>query len=239
MHRFPDGIEHEGFYQKQISDYFPAWIGRKTVTLKTGEKQTLVMINDVDSLLYLANQGVLVFHGMLSCANAVNKPDKIVFDLDPSGDDIKELRFAARALKKKLEQCGLHPFIMTTGSRGYHVVTPIIPEYSFEKVHSFARKMAETLAQEYPDRMTTEVSKASRKGRVFIDYLRNSYNQTSVVPYSVRAHEGAPIATPIAWTELSKTVPQQYTIKNIFKRLARKKDAWKGFFKKAKRLVIT
>jgi bifunctional non-homologous end joining protein LigD len=238
MHRFPDGITKEGFYQKQVPDYFPSWIYRKTVPLKKGEKQTLVIVDDADSLLYLANQGVLVFHAMLSCADAVNKPDKIVFDLDPSGDDIKELRFAARLLKKKLEEYGLHPFVMTTGSRGYHVVTPIIPEHSFIKVHAFAKKIADSLADEYPDRLTTEMSKSERKKRVFIDYLRNSYNQTSVAPYSLRAHEGAPVATPINWSELSKTKPQQYTIKTLFKRLSRKQDPWKNFDKKAMRLEI-
>jgi bifunctional non-homologous end joining protein LigD len=238
MHRFPDGIAKEGFYQKQIPDYFPAWIHHKQVTLKKGEEQELVMVDDADSLVYLANQGVLEFHAWLSSARAVNNPDKIVFDLDPSGADIQELRFAARTLKKILEGHKLVPFIMTTGSRGYHVVVPIIPEHSFEKVHEFAQSIAQSLVEQYPDRFTITMSKAQRKGNVFIDYLRNSFGQTSVAPYSLRARENAPIATPIGWLELSKTKPQQYTLKNIFKRLLRKKDPWKDFFKKAKRLSL-
>jgi bifunctional non-homologous end joining protein LigD len=238
MHRFPEGIAKTGFYQKQIPDYFPSWIHHKQVTLKSDGKQELVMVDDADSLVYLANQGVLEFHAWLSSAQAVNHPDKMVFDLDPSGTKIAELRFAAQKLKKMLEGYKLTPFIMTTGSRGYHVVVPIVPEHSFEKVHDFAKSIARDLVEQYPDRFTIEMSKARRKGKVFIDYLRNSFGQTSVAPYSLRARENAPVATPISWLELSKTKPQQYTLKTIFKRLSRKKDPWKDFFKKAKRLSL-
>jgi bifunctional non-homologous end joining protein LigD len=236
MQRFPDGIAKEGFYQKQIPDYFPDWVAHKEVTLKKGDKQSLVVIDNRDSLVYLANQGVLVFHAWLSTTDAIHNPDKIVFDLDPSGSDVKSLRFAAQKLKKILESYKLDSFIMTTGSRGYHVVVPLIPDHPFEKVHVFAKSVAQQLVEQYPDRFTIEINKVKRKKRVFIDYLRNSFGQTSVAPYSLRAVEKAPVATPIAWTDLSKTKPQQYTMKNIFKRLARKKDPWSDFEKKRQKL---
>lgn len=238
MHRFPDGIAHEGFYQKQISDYFSAWVERKKILLKKGTTQELVVINDQDSLLYLANQGVLVFHAWLSPVSSVRYPDKMVFDLDPSGNDLQELRFGARQLKKMLEKHGLTPFLMTTGSHGYHVVVPLVAQYSFAKIHAFAKKIADELVEQYPDLFTTHISKKKRKGRIFIDYLRNAYGQTSVAPYSLRALEGAPVATPIGWSELSRTEPQKYTLNNIFKRLKRVKDPWKNFFKKACRLKL-
>lgn len=237
MHRFPDGIKGADFYQKQVPDSFPNWIKRTTVPLKKGEKQILAVIDDTASLVYMANQAVLVFHSWLSTDKNVNKPTKIVFDLDPEGSDLKNLRFAAKKLKLMLEKHGLTPFIMTTGSRGYHIVAPIVPEHTFETVHAFAKHIANELAEQYSDKFTVEMNKAKRKGRIFIDYLRNSYGQTSVACYSLRAKEGAPIATPLEWSELSKTKPQQYTIKNIFKRLARKKDPWKDFEKKAKKLI--
>lgn len=236
LQRFPDGIDHDSFYQKQVSDYFPSFIQHKTITLKTGEPQTLVIIDGKNSLQYLVNQATIVFHSWLSNTKNINKPDKIVFDLDPSNKDLADLRFGARELKKKLIRYNLTPFIMTTGSRGYHVVVPIIPEHNFEIIHNFARQIVQQLADKYPERFTTAISKSKRTGKVFLDYLRNSYGQTSVAPYSVRAVEGAPIATPIEWSELSKTTPQKYTIKNILKRLSKKGDAWKDFAKQAKHL---
>lgn len=230
MHRFPDGIDAQGFYQKQISDYFPSWIKRKKIMLKTHEAQSLVVLDSKAALIYLANQAVLVFHSWLSSEKNIHKPDKIVFDLDPSKkNSLPDIRFAVRKLKKILESHGLKPFVMTTGSRSYHVVAPIVPDYSFKQVNAFAKEICKELVSDYPDRFTVEMSKSKRNGRIFLDYLRNSFGQTSVACYSLRALEGAPVATPLDWHEFAKTKPQQYTIKNIFKRLARKKDPWKDF----------
>src|SRR3990167_338078 len=238
MRRFPDGITTDGFYQKQIPSYFPTWISYEKIELKKGDDQELVLIDKAATLVYLANQAVLEFHSWLSSVKDIHKPDKIVFDLDPSGNDLKILRLAAKKLKKIIENHGLKPFLMTTGSRGYHIITPIIPEHTFEKVHNFVKHISHTLSTEYNDHFTVEISKSKRKGRVFIDYLRNSYGQTSVAPYSLRAKEGAPVATPIDWSELSKTEPQKYNLKNIFKRLSRKKDPWVDFEKSAKKLDL-
>jgi bifunctional non-homologous end joining protein LigD len=238
MQRFPLGIHKVAFFQKQIPTYFPKWIKRKAITLSTGEKQSLVVLDTPDSLVFLANEGVLVFHPWLSSTKALNKPNKIVFDLDPSGPDIRKVKRAARLLKKILEGHNLVPFIMTTGSKGFHIAAPIIPEHSFEKIRAFTRHIAQELAAEYPKDFTVEIRKAKRKGRVFIDYLRNSFGQTSVAPYSLRAKEGAPVATPIEWKELATTSPQKYTMKNIFKRLARKGDAWQDFEEHAKKLKL-
>lgn len=238
LQRFPDGIDHISFYQKNISDYFPVFVKRITVELKKGDQQTLVVISSVKSLLYLVNQGTLVFHSWLSSTKSVYKPDKIVFDLDPSDKDLKKLRLGARLLKKIVEQYKLVPFLMTTGSRGYHVVIPIKPEHSFDKVHVFAKQIAQEVVDLNPEMFTTTATKSKRRGKVFIDYLRNSYGQTSVVPYSVRALEKAPVATPIEWSELGRTTPQKYTIKNIFKRLSAKGDAWKDFNKYRRSLKL-
>lgn len=238
MHRFPEDINHEGFYQKQISDYFPSWINRYTVDLKKGGSQTLLVIDSATSLMYLANQLVIEFHSWLSSSNTINKPDKIVFDLDPSSTNLKELHFVALQLKNELEQLQLIPFIMTTGSRGYHIAVPIKPLHTFDIVHEFAKNIAQNMSKKYPDLCTTEINKSKRDNKVFIDYLRNSFGQTSIACYSVRAYEKAPIATPIAWNELRKTDPQKYNIKNIFKRLAKKDDPWKDFSKHAKKLIL-
>lgn len=236
LQRFPDGIDRDSFYQKQISDYFPAFIKNKTINLKADGKQTLTIIDSKQSLQYLVNQATIVFHSWLSSTTTINNPDKIVFDLDPSTNDLKDLRFGAKQLQKILTAHNLKPFIMTTGSRGYHIVVPIIPDHTFEIVHEFAKEIAKQLEIKYPDRFTITPTKFKRNEKVFVDYLRNSYGQTSVAPYSVRALEGAPIATPINWSELSKTHPQKYNINNIFKRLSTKGDAWKDFNKNARQL---
>jgi bifunctional non-homologous end joining protein LigD len=141
-------------------------------------------------------------------------------------------------MKKKLEDVGLVPFIMTTGSRAYHIVVPLQPTRTFEQVHEFTKNLANEIADEYPELLTTNPLKAQRKGRILVDYMRNSFGATSVAPYAVRALEGAPVATPISWDELSTTDPQKYSIKNIFRRLARKKDPWKDFKKSAKTLKM-
>lgn len=238
MQRFPEGISHEGFYQKQISDYFPSWIQRKKIILKKGDEQSLLLINTIDDLAYLANQNVLVFHSWLSPIKSIDKPDKIVFDLDPDNNTLQEIRTIARAIKLIAEQHNLHPFIMTTGSKSYHVVIPIIPQHAFETIHDFAKTIAGQVAEQYHKICTIDLAKTERTHKIFIDYLRNSYGQTSIAPYSLRALPGAPIATPLEWKELATTPPQKYTIKNIFKRLARKQDPWKYFNKKAKPVII-
>lgn len=238
MQRFPEGIDQEGFYQKQISDYFPSWIQRKTINLKKGEKQTVLLVNTQDDLAYLANQNVIVFHSWLSSIQHIDNPDKIVFDLDPDNNSLEEIHMIAKTIKQIAKEQNLIPFIMTTGSKSYHIVIPIYPEHPFEKIHEFAKSIAQIVAQLYPTFCTADLAKEQRKNKVFIDYLRNSYGQTSVAPYSLRALPKAPIATPIEWTELSKTSPQKYTIKNIFKRLEKKQDPWKDFAKKAMPVII-
>ncbi|MBI2344538.1 DNA ligase [Candidatus Dependentiae bacterium] len=234
--RYPNGIDQDFFYQKQIPQYFPAYIKRKTINLKKGEKQTLVVIANQKSLLYLVNQATITFHSWLSNTKNVNNPDKIVFDFDPSTNDLKQLRFAVTEMKKIIENYNLVPFLMTTGSKGYHIVIPIKPEYNFDIIHKFTKKLALELVNKYPKIITKNLKIKERNDKIFIDYLRNSYGQTSVAAYSVRAIEKAPIATPIEWKELNKIKPQQITINTVFKRLKIKGDVWKDFEKNRKKI---
>ncbi len=238
MNRFPDGIDQDGFYQKQISEYFPDWINRKKILLKKGSYQELLFLTTKDDLVYLANQNVVEFHSWLSLIDRPNYPDKMVFDLDPDrNNSLQDMYIVARALKKLIESYRLTAFIMTTGSQGYHVVVPIFPEHTFDIVHNFAKKLGHIIEMQYPNICTIQASKKNRKGKIFIDYLRNSYGQTSIAPYSLRAKKGAPVATPIDWNELKKTSPGKYTIFNIFKRLAHKKDPWQNFAKKRQKII--
>ena len=166
-------------------------------------------------------------------------PDRLIFDLDPSATNgFALVRWTAREIKKLLEQLGLTSFVMTTGSRGVHVVVPLKRTQDFEQVRSFAHDVARYLVKKYPTKLTLEMSKAKRGKRVFLDVLRNAWSATSVVPYGVRDREGAPIATPISWSELGSVTSTKYTIKNIFARISKKGDLWKHIDKSATGLSV-
>lgn len=239
LNRFPDGINKDGFYQKKVSDYFPDWIDTAEVEKKEGGKNTQVVCNSKATLIYLVNQGTVSFHPWLCTTADLDKPDKLVFDLDPPKGNFELVIEGARALHSLLdEKLGLNTFLMTTGSKGMHVVCPIKPEIKFEEVRNFAKETAYYLADQHSDSFTVETRKDQREGHLFIDYLRNAYAQTSIPPYSVRAIEGAPVAAPLEWEEVSKQGldSQSYTIRNIFKRLSQKDDPWASFRKKATKL---
>ncbi len=233
MHRFPDGIEGKDFYQKDASDHFPSWIERERVTTEEGKKVSHVVCNEAATLVYLADQACITPHLWLSRQGKLRHPDRIVFDLDPpgDGDEFETVRKAARTLREFLsDELRLPVFLMTTGSRGLHVVVPIRPDENFDRVRSFARDVADTLAGRHPDSLTTEARKKKRRGRLYLDTARNSYAQTAVAPYAVRAIPGAPVAVPIDPEELGDRDlhPQRYTMKNVFRRLGQKDDPWKG-----------
>ena len=201
--RFPNGIKGQKFVQKQVSEYYPKWI--KTVSVKREGKSNIKMavINDIDSLLYIANQ-VGEIHIWPSKIDKPNYPDRMIFDLDPSGKDFKKVIDAAIDLKKLLTSLKLSSFLMTSGSKGLHIIVPIKRELPFEKVREVSKKIASQLVEKYPQKYTIEVRKNKRGNKVFIDYLRNSFAQTSIAPFAIRAIENAPIAAPINFTMLSK-----------------------------------
>lgn len=235
MHRFPDGIQGEGFYQKDAPDYFPEWIRRVTVK-KEGGTVTHVVCENAATLVYLADQACIAPHVWLSRVDKLNNPDLLVFDLDPPDGEFAAVRFAARASRDLLEELGLAVFVQTTGSRGLHVVVPLDRSADFDAVRSFAQGVAELLARREPKRLTTEQHKEQRGKRVFLDTGRNSYAQTFVAPYAVRPRPGAPVATPLNWNELGQVDAQRYNLRNILRRLGQKDDPWKGMARHARSL---
>jgi bifunctional non-homologous end joining protein LigD len=231
MHRFPDGINDEGFYQQEVSDYFPDWIKRIDLVKENGKIIHLICDNAA-TLVYLANQACITHHVWLSRDDKINYPDMLIFDLDPSSDDFNAVRQAALYLRELLSELGLESFAKTTGSRGVHIITPLDRSIIFDKVRVFAQDVARVLANRYAEKVTDEQRKKKRGSRVFIDTLRNSYGQTVVAPYAVRAKPGAPVATPLDWDELAnkKINSQSYTIKNVLMRLSKKRDPWQGMW---------
>jgi bifunctional non-homologous end joining protein LigD len=240
LQRFPDGIAETGFYQKQVSDYFPDWITKVTVGLKDrDEVRSMVVCNDAATLVYLANQARITLHAWLSRRTSLNWPDRMIFDLDPADDDFAGVREAARQLREVIEEVGLTPYVMTTGSKGLHVAVPLKPGASFDAVRDFARELATYVADRHADSYTLEPRKEKRKQRLFLDYLRNGYGQAAVVPYAVRAKAGAAIATPLDWEELSDSSlrSNRYTLRNIFRRLGQKDDPWADMDRDARGLA--
>lgn len=231
VQRFPNGISEEGFFQKNAPVYFPDWIKTEEIR-KVGGWINQVICNSKETLVYLVNQYVITFHTSLSTIANIEYPDKLIFDLDPPKEDFALAVEGAKALQKVLEnELGLTPFLMTTGSKGLHVIVPLKQKEDFNEVHTFAKAISNYIATQNPTKFTTAIRKNKREGRLYIDYLRNSYGQTSVAPYSVRAIEKAPVATPIYWNELEdeKLTAQVWNIQNIFKRVEQIENPWKNF----------
>lgn len=238
MKRYPSGIREEGFFQKNASEGTPDWVKTVKVKKKEGGAIEMILCNDKDTLLWLANQNCITPHIWLSRYDKPNHPDRMVFDLDsPPRKPFSEIVEGALALKKILEkQYKLKAYVTTTGSRGLHVVVPIKRTRTFEKVRSFAKKIAEELVEENPKKYTTAARKEKRRGKLYIDTMRNAPKQTVMAPFAVRPREGAPIATPISWQELKNTSLRSdtYTIRNFKERKG--KNPWSRIDQNAKTL---
>jgi bifunctional non-homologous end joining protein LigD len=229
LQRFPQGIHNEGFYQKEVPDNFSEWVTRAPIKLVTGEIRHQVVCSKKNDIAFLANQDCITPHIWLSRYDSIKFPDRLIIDLDPPNHTQGELVEAAFKLKDIFEKAGLTPFVMSTGSRGIHIVVPLNESVDFDTVREFAARITEFAASESPKVLTTEARKAGRGNKIYLDVLRNAYGQTVVAPYSVRPLPGAPIAVPLEWDELGKGSfkPEKYTLKNIFERLEHGRDPWK------------
>lgn len=229
IQRFPDGIGHEGFYQKDKPDYFPLWLRAVSIKKKDNTYLAYMLCNHEATPVYLANQGCIAIHAWLCKIDQINYPDRMIFDLDPSGSaQFVDIKWVARMLRKELELYNLVSFVMTTGSRGVHVVVPLKRQYTFDQVRLCAQFVGQKLVDAYPSKCTMEMHIAKRGDKIFIDTLRNAFGQTGVAPYSVRPRPGAPVAMPVAWDEFFVRVKcaDQFTIKNIFHARSHMSDPW-------------
>jgi bifunctional non-homologous end joining protein LigD len=237
MHRFPDGINESGFYQQEAPDYFPDWFEQIKVEKKEGGIATRVICTKTADLVYLANQGCITPHTWLARKENLSNPDRLIFDLDPPRTQgFKIVCHGALALRKVLQSFDLTSFVMTTGSRGLHLLVPLKGKPGFDTVRKFARQVADEVAQNNPDEFTTEQRKEKRGNLLYIDVSRNAYGQTAVAPYAIRPLNNAPVSTPLEWDEIEQgriVNAQKYNLKNIFKRLAQKKDPWAEMESKA------
>jgi bifunctional non-homologous end joining protein LigD len=238
MHVFPGGLDASGVYIKKAPRHFPDWMPRVTVKKRDGET-SMAMISEAAALVFLANQNCITPHVWPARADDLLRPDRLIFDFDPpEGTDFADVRAAARATGDLLRSVGLVPFVMTSGSRGVHVITPLRRDVAWEEARGFADAVGERLAEDDPEHLTTAFRIAKRGGRIYVDTTRNAYAQHGVAPYAVRAKPGAPVATPLRWEELSDSglSSGSWDIHTIVDRLESEGDPWKGMGRSARSL---
>lgn len=226
--RCPRGIAQPCFFQKH------GWAGMPAVVRRTASRgQELLSIRDREGLRALAQAGALEIHVWGATLARLEAPDRLVFDLDPGeGVAFERVTAAALEVRDRLAQAGLASFARTTGGKGLHVVVPIDPGVSWAEAKAFAATLARAMAADSPERYVATLSRAKRRGRVFVDYLRNGRAQTAVASFSPRARPGATVAAPLAWAEVAPGLdPGGFTIATMGERLAAQpRDPWAGFF---------
>jgi bifunctional non-homologous end joining protein LigD len=227
LERYPDGIESKQLFTQQAPKHFPDWIGRATVP-KQGGTVDHVLVEQPETLVYLAGQACITLHMWMSRRDRLERPDRLIMDLDPAGQTFAEVRAAAQLTGELFRECGLVPFALLTGSKGIHVVAPLKRTSEHEQVAEVGKALAAELERRDPKTLTTAFNIKNRDGKIYLDAGRVRWGHTAVAPYSVRARDGAPVATPLAWDELDDDAltARSYTIRNLPDRLAATGDPW-------------
>lgn len=214
--RCPQGRAKKCFFQKHDAGSFGEAVRHVAIEEKDGEEEPYLYVDTPDGLLTCVQMGTIEFHGWGARIEDVEKADRLVFDLDPDvGLDFENVRAAAFQFRDILKSIGLETFPMLTGGKGVHVIAPLVPDAEWPQVKDFAHRLAQAVAQGDPANFTAALPKVQRKGRIFVDYLRNQRGATAVMPYAARARDGAPVAAPITWKEM-ETVdkPSHFTIRD-------------------------
>jgi bifunctional non-homologous end joining protein LigD len=237
MNRYPDGIDKEGFYEKDAPPGIPAWVEIFNKYSETAQREiNYVVCNDLDTLIWMANLAALEINITLSTIDNYDTPDLLLFDIDPeppcSFDDVIEI---ALLLKERLDELNFRSFVKTSGKKGLHVVLPIIENYNFKQTREFVHQFGKFLARE-SDLVVSEFRNSRDPGTIFIDYMQNIRGKTMIAPYSLRAQAKATVSTPLEWKELKKGLrPEEF---NIFTILKREKDPWEGLMENKQSLEV-
>jgi bifunctional non-homologous end joining protein LigD len=243
MKRYPDGWQGRPFFRKDVANYAPAWVERVGVTVTTRDPspQTrtieVPVVNDELALLWMVNTGCIECHTWYSRVDRLDRPDWVVFDLDPSDDvGFAETVTVALLVKELLDSLGLASFPKTSGALGLHVLVPIERRHTYDDTRRFATQVARTIAGAHSDVVTTEWSKAKRRG-VLIDARQNAKGKTIASVYSVRPMPNAPVSTPLHWDEVSESLdPSRYTMVVVRDRLDRHGDLYERVLESKQRL---
>jgi len=228
--RCPEGQQRECFYQRHARNV-PSESIRSIRVREKGKAVRYLSVDSLPGLMALVQMGVLELHTWGSRAPRIERPDRMIFDLDP-GPEVTWVQIdqGAARLRARLQDLGLGAFVKTTGGKGLHIVVPITAEQSWDFVKDFSRALTESVAREEPDRYTATMSKAKRHGKIFIDYLRNSRTATAVCAYSTRARPGATVSMPLRWEDLKRDPRASFTMRNVPERLARRRqDPWQDY----------
>ena len=227
--RCPKGAATACFYKKHPG---PGSSGVVAVSVPSsdGDPEEYFYLEDVAGLVSEAQMDTLEFHLWGSHVDTLEQPDLMVFDLDPDeGMDLGRVRQGVRDVKSVLDELSLTSYLKTSGGKGYHVVVPFLPSATWDVFHDFARRIAEVMVERWPDRYTSNIRKARRKGKIFVDWMRNGRGATSIAPYSLRARPGAPVSAPLSWEELDVVAPDAVHLQEALER-AQGADPWEGFF---------
>ena len=227
--RCPKGVSQTCFYKKHPG---PNSDGIITMPVSTGSGETedYFYIENASGLISEAQMGTLEFHIWGSCIDELERPDMMVFDLDPDeGMDIDRVRQGAKDMKSILAELSLNSYLKTSGGKGYHVVVPLKPAVDWDVFYNFSKRVAEVMEQKWPERYTSNVRKAKRADKIFIDWIRNGRGATSVAPYSLRSRKGAKVSMPISWDELDTVAPDDINMSDALLRIAGD-DPWGDFF---------
>ena len=238
MERYPSGIGRKGFWQKDVSRGFPAWLERVEVPKKGGVVH-YPLVNDVPALMWMANQNTITPHVWAARAPNLYYPDLCVLDLDPLDESEPDvLRRATIQMRDLLGELGLTACVKTSGSKGFHVVVPLDGAATTDKVESFAHGVGTLLVRRNPDELTQEFSKADRGGRILVDTGRNGYSATFAAAYAVRAKRGAPVSAPCSWDEIERGLvsPRSFTLRTMSERIAQVGDLWSDLSKRRQSL---
>lgn len=236
--RCPAGPGEGCFYQKNIDAKFPADIERVPVELGGGGLYAAA--NSAAAVVGLVQMGVIELHAWGATTRDLERPDRMILDLDPDPNlPWRTIMAASHHVRKRLEDLGLESFVKTTGGKGLHVVVPLTRRHDWEEVKNFSRSLAESIAAERPQEYTPKAAKRERTGRIYIDWLRNSEGATAIAPYSVRALKGAPVATPLHWDEVSGRMrPEKFHAGNVVRRLqGLHSDPWQQLRRSAQTLT--
>ena len=227
--RCPEGIDGDSFFKKHFENEREGF-NKIEIKNKDKELEDYYYITNEKGLISEAQMNSIEFHTWGSSVTDLVHPNIMVFDLDPDEElSLKKLRAGVKDLKSILDELKLKSYLKTSGGKGYHVVVPI-KDVTWKEFRGIAKNIAELMEAKWPDKYTSNIRKENRKGRIFIDWVRNTKGQTSVAPYSLRAREGAPVSFPISWNELDKTKPNEITLRKALKKI-KEPDPWKNFFK--------
>jgi len=236
--RFPDGIDKDGFFEKDAPMGTPPWVETFRKYAETSQREiSYIVCSNLDTLIWLANLAAIEVHITLSRTDSFENPDLVLFDIDPEAPaDYSEAAEVALLLREKLEALGLTSYAKTSGKKGLHILVPIVDGYTFEQTREFVHQIAKHLAKE-SEIVSSEFARSKKPGTVFIDYRQNSSGRTMICPYSLRAMPQATVSTPLAWKDVKKRLkPAEFTLFTVVKI---EDNPWKGMFENRQKIGVS